>query len=285
MIYLKNFELLDDYGEKKLTEYERRRIYTNYYPLGIFPLKNLKNINFSDITIFYGNNGSGKSTLLNIIAEKLDAIRKNKIDKGTYFSLYVDHCNYEYGRERPEDIKIVTSDDVFDYLLDVRAINGNVNRLKDQLANEYLSLKFSDDNSNFETLEEVKKMADSKRRTMSQFIRGHLGNNNIQEMSNGESALLFWEREIKENGIYILDEPENSLSAENQLKLKQFIEDSVRFYHCQFIISTHSPFLLNLMDALIYDLDDSPVKIKKWTELSTVKIYHDFFKEREEDFE
>ena len=29
-------------------------------------------------------------------------------------------------------------------------------------------------------------------------------------------------------------------------KLKKFIEDSVRFYNCQFIISTHSPFLLNL---------------------------------------
>ena len=83
---------------------------------------------------------------------------------------------------------------------------------------------------------------------MSKFVRERLGNNNIIEWSNDESALIFWEREIKEDSIYILDEPENSLSAENQLKLKKFIEDSVIFYNCQFIISTHSPFLLKLMD-------------------------------------
>ena len=35
---------------------------------------------------------------------------------------------------------------------------------------------------------------------------------------------MFWQQEIEENAIYILDEPENSLSAENQLKLKQFID-------------------------------------------------------------
>ena len=81
---------------------------------------------------------------------------------------------------------------------------------------------------------------------MSKFVRNRLVNNTIVEQSNGESALLFWEKEIVEDGLYILDEPENSLSAENQLKLKTFIEDSVRFYNCQFIISTHSPFLLAL---------------------------------------
>ena len=81
------------------------------------------------------------------------------------------------------------------------------------------------------------------------------------------------------------DEPENSLSAENQIKLKKFIEDSTRFYNCQFIISTHSPFLLNLLEAKIYDLDSNPVETKKWTELNNVKIYHEFFKEHESEFE
>ena len=119
---------------------------------------------------------------------------------------------------------------------------------------------------------------------MSSFIRERLGNNNIVEWSNGESALMFWEREIEEDSIYILDEPENSLSAENQLKLKKFIEDSVRFYNCQFIISTHSPFLLKLMDAKIYDLDQIPVTTKDWTELPNVMIYYNFFKKYEDEF-
>ncbi|MBQ9972156.1 MAG: AAA family ATPase, partial [Firmicutes bacterium] len=37
----------------------------NQYPCGIFPEKNLREISFGRITIFYGGNGSGKSTLLN----------------------------------------------------------------------------------------------------------------------------------------------------------------------------------------------------------------------------
>ena len=68
------------------------------------------------------------------------------------------------------------------------------------------------------------------------------------------------------------------------MKLKKFIEDSVRFFNCQFIISTHSPFLLKLMDAKIYDLDEIPVKTKKWTELSNVLVYYNFFKEYENEF-
>ena len=119
---------------------------------------------------------------------------------------------------------------------------------------------------------------------MSSYIRKRLTNNNIVQNSNGESALMFWEREIDENSIYILDEPENSLSAENQLKLKKFLEDSARFYNCQFIIATHSPFLLAIEQAKIYDLDAFPVDTKKWSDLENVKIYQSFFKERESEF-
>ena len=285
MIYLKSFELLNENREHGLFDIERRRIFNNYYPIGIFTNKELEEIKFDRITIFYGGNGSGKTTLLNIISEKLESIRKSKLDKGSYFDLYVDKCSYEMSFEEPMEIKTITSDDVFDYLLDVRSINSNVNRRKERLSRDYMEAKFSSKNSSFDNYEEVKNAYDSKTKSMSRYVRDRLGNNNIVEQSNGESALLFWEREIKEDSIYILDEPENSLSAENQIKLKKFIEDSVRFYNCQFIISTHSPFLLNLLEAKIYDLDSIPVKTKKWTELENVKIYHEFFKEHESEFE
>mgnify|MGYP006990124335 CR=1 FL=1 len=35
---------------------------------------------------------------------------------------------------------------------------------------------------------------------------------NVREHSNGESAFLYFTDKIKENGLYLLDEPENSLS-------------------------------------------------------------------------
>ena len=285
MIYLKNFSLLDENQEYSVICYEEtRNIFNNYYPTGIFPKKHFKDISFSDVTCFYGGNGSGKTTLLNIISDSIGSIKKTNYDKGSHFNLYVNHCNYDMTLEEPLEIKTVTSDDVFDYLIDIRSINSNINRRKDTLSKDYLNAKFTKPHISLDNYEELKKYSDSRAQSMSKYVRERLRNNNIVEQSNGESALLFWEKEIKENAIYILDEPENSLSAENQLKLKKFIEESVRFFNCQFIISTHSPFLLSLDQAKIYDLDSNPVTIKKWTELPNVRIYYDFFKKHDNEF-
>ena len=285
MVYLRDFVLLDENQEYGIVAYEeQRKIFNNNYPLHLFSPKDFKYIDFDKITIFYGGNGSGKTTLINIISEKLNASRRSRINKGSYFDLYVKHCDYDMAFEQPLEIKLITSDDVFDYLLDIRSINSNVNREKERLSKSYLDYKFNKNSNSFDNYDELKMSYDTKRKSMSKFVRERLGNNNIIEWSNGESALMFWEREIKEDSIYILDEPENSLSAENQLKLKKFIEDSVRFFNCQFIISTHSPFLLKLMDAKIYDLDENPIKTKKWTELSNVLVYYNFFKEYEDEF-
>lgn len=283
MIYLKNFKLPNN--EMEIHIRDPRRIYNgNYYPLGLFSSKELTNIDFENITIFYGTNGSGKTTLLNVISNKLNANRNNSINKGTNFDNYVRVCKFEMSDNKPSEIKVVSSDDVFDYLLDIRSINNHINRRKDILGEEWIKNKYTSSDYSINDYEKIKASYDARRQTQSAYIRNRLSNN-LVEQSNGESALMFWEREIKENAIYLLDEPENSLSAENQLKLKKFIEDSTRFYNCQFIISTHSPFLLKLMDAKIYDLDDTPVVTKKWTELSNVLVYYNFFKQYEEEFD
>lgn len=284
MVYLQSFDLLSAKKEDFVLLEDKRRIYNNVYPLKIFPLKQFEHIEFEPITIFYGDNGSGKSTLLNIIAQKLNAKAKEGIDKGSYFYKYVNLCTCKLDFYKPWEVKLISSDNVFNAMLNIRAINSNVSMEKEKLAQEYMTHKYSTHKGPWETYEELKNVCDSKKQSMSKYIRKRLVNNTIIEYSNGESALMFWEQEIDENGIYILDEPENSLSAANQLKLKKFIEDSARFYNCQFIISTHSPFLLNLDHAKIYDLDESPTITKKWTELNSVQIYHEFFKDKENEF-
>ena len=124
----------------------------------------------------------------------------------------------------------------------------------------------------------------NKNRSQSRFLKENLMRN-IQERSNGESALSYFVDSIQENALYLLDEPENSLSPQNQLQLKYFIEDSVRNYGCQFVISTHSPFLLSLKGAHIYNIDETPPAEQKWTELACVKEYHDFFVEQDDKFQ
>ena len=70
-----------------------------------------------------------------------------------------------------------------------------------------------------------------------------------------------------------------------QRELAQFLTDSVRFYGCQFIISTHSPFLLSMRDARIYDLDSRPVCERRWMDLPHVRAYYELFREHEREFE
>jgi predicted ATPase len=108
--------------------------------------------------------------------------------------------------------------------------------------------------------------------------------NNVREYSNGESAFRYFTEKISENGLYLLDEPENSLSPTRQMQLMNFLEESARFFGCQFIISTHSPFLLAMRGARIYNLDENPVTIRRWTDLENVRTYYDFFKAHENEF-
>ena len=286
-MFLKSFDLLSDYTEDGVL-FNKMNIYNTMYPFKIFPMKDLTHIDFDNITIFYGGNGSGKTTLLKIIAEKINASKKNITDYGMLFDEYVNLCDYEMPSRKFKEIKLILSDDVFDFLLDLRAINSSVNRKKELLSEEYDKVKYGDFYDSEDAIDQyelLKNKVDVRKMSKSQYIRSRLTNNVIVQESNGESALSFWEREITDNSIYIIDEPENSLSAENQIKLKTFIEESARFYNCQFIISTHSPFLLALKDATVYDLDSHPVRRKRWTELENVRTYFDFFKVHEGELE
>ena len=79
--------------------------------------------------------------------------------------------------------------------------------------------------------------------------------------------------------------PENSLSPQKQIVLKQILEEKARYCGCQFVIATHSPFLMALEGAKIYDLDAVPVDIKKWWELPNTRTYYEFFRDNAEFFE
>ena len=289
MIYLNRFRLLDEDDEYNMILY-KKNIHNNFYPLQIFPEKRFEQIEFEPITIFYGGNGSGKTTLLNIIGSTLNASKRNIDKKSEFFNQYVDHCSRYVDiihKSECKSIKYISSDDVYDYLLDLRAINSSVNRRKEDLVTEYFDYKNTPARSytsNLEHYNELKNKVDSNRMTVSTYVRTRLRNNTIIQESNGETALDFWQNEIQDNSLYIIDEPENSLSAENQLRLKSFIEESARFYNCQFIIATHSPFLLALNEAKVYDLDSIPVVSKKWTDLENVKVYYQFFKEHSNEF-
>ena len=161
---------------------------------------------------------------------------------------------------------------------------SEVNAFVSEVAKEYITGKYRSARE-ITDYQEMVDAVDARRKTMSRFIRDKVIVKDIQEQSNGESALMYFASYITDNGLYILDEPENSMSASMQIKLAKFIEDSARFFNCQFIIATHSPFILGIKDAVIYDLDSKPAIIKEYANLENMRVYYDFFKLHAAEFE
>lgn len=262
----------------------KRTCYDSFYPFKVLSAHGLDRIEFEPVTILYGGNGSGKSTALNVIAEKTTINRDSIYNKSNFYADYINMCEAHSLTGIPENSRIITSDDVFDYMLNIRNLNDGIDQKREDVFKEYLDTKYSQ--YQFQSIADydtLKKLNQSRRKTQSKYVRSELIDT-VREFSNGESAFRYFTEKIGENGLYILDEPENSLSSERQLELKSFLEDSVRFFGCQFIISTHSPFLLAMRGAKIYDLDASPVNVKPWTELQNVRVYHDFFKLHDHEF-
>ena len=168
--------------------------------------------------------------------------------------------------------------------MNLRSINDGINRKREDLFEDYLEAKYAHfQMKSLDDYERLKIVNMARSNTQSKFVRKNIMDN-VREHSNGESAFLYFADKIKENGLYLLDEPENSLSPEKQQELLKFLEDSARFFGCQFVIATHSPFLLSMRGAKIYDMDEEVVDVKRWSELKNVRAYYDFFKKHEKDF-
>ncbi|MCI9464396.1 MAG: AAA family ATPase [Lachnospiraceae bacterium] len=289
MIYLSHFEFPDREEEYNFTMNQKRTCYDTFYPFLILSAHSLRVLDFEPVTILYGGNGSGKTTALNVIAEKLGLTRDTLYNRSNFFENYTKLCSYQDSRgnskgKMPHGSRIITSDDVFDFMLNLRSINDGVDTRREELFEDYMELKYSRfQMQSLDDYEQLKKSHMAKRNTQSKFIRKNLVDN-TREHSNGESAFLYFTDKIRENGLYLLDEPENSLSPDKQQELLEFLGNSARFFGCQFIIATHSPFLLSIRGAKIYDLDEEPVDVKKWTQLENVRKYYDFFKKHEAEF-
>ena len=300
MIYLSEFKLLTADDEWEFFRRRSKGCYDSFYPYEFFPQqKELSELEFTDITIFCGSNGSGKSTLLNIIAEKLELKRESPFNKTDFFDPYIDVCSYDftiYDKEKLRDLmkvsRIITSDDVFNHIIGVRERNENLSFKREVTSRDIAQIKMDGwENGprgfNAEDPENLNSFLDycHKRREPSyKYIRTNVGVDE-RTYSNGENGFKYFTDAIQPGGLYLLDEPENSLSAEMQLQLVQFIQGMARFYDCQFIMSTHSPFILSLPFARIYNMDELPVKTCKWTELPNVRIFYEFFKDHSYEFE
>ena len=188
----------------------------------------------------------------------------------------------------PNGSRIITSDDVFDYMLAVRTNNAEIEEEIERGKDEYKRLKYGE-TVKFNSMEDydalrLQLLARSRSVSRRRFLRRTAGTE-VRLASNGETALEYFAQKLQNDTLYCLDEPENSMSPAMQLELLQILAKKARYCGCQFIIATHSPFLLSMEGARIYDLDASPVEIRNWWELENTRIYYDFFARNKKLFE
>ncbi|WP_017754019.1 AAA family ATPase [Calidifontibacillus oryziterrae] len=269
MIYLKSFKLSSHTVNNP-----------NAYPYNVFRNIAGEVFVFTTITVLYGNNGSGKSTLLNLMANKLDITGAEGFTnqrENNYPLDYMMACSYSLGENKsdgesdqiPHNSVYIKSEDI---LYEIKKIQQEA-ILKEGYLYQQSKLGY--------TKEQLEKLNHSSQMHKQIEIMKFAN----EKYSNGETSIQIFDEYLVPNGLYLLDEPETSLSPANQIQLATEINKLARFFNCQFIIATHSPFMLGTLDANIYNLDAPLLRTYKWTELENVKFFYDFFKERKNEFE
>lgn len=240
----------------------------NIYPYNILKAKSGESLIFDSITMLYGNNGSGKSTLLNLLASKLKitgAEQPKVWGKTDYHDQYVTQMTVAfeededtgYTRRVPENSYYIKSEDI---LYEIKKIQQEA-----ILREGY--------HYNRKKLGQTK--APRERNEGKEIDKALFSQ---EKYSNGQTAMQVFEDYLIPDAIYFLDEPEVSLSPSNQLKLAALITEATRFFNCQFIIATHSPFILGSLEGIIYNLDLPGLATQSWRHLPEMKTYFDFFK-------
>jgi predicted ATPase len=228
------------------------------FPFSLPIVQRLEKLEFkSSVTFLTGENGSGKSTILEALAAGVEAFALGAsgrvVDDPYLTSASQLAKHYYFSRRKYPPVKMFfRSEDALGY---VRALNEE--RLDDYIYN-FKKNTGRDAND-----------IDARRH---QFIR----NNEIDTRSHGEGFLDLMLKRLHGGGLYFLDEPETPLSISNQIQFVQILRDAVTD-GAQFVIVTHSPILLALPDASIYEIEsDGALTEKNYDELTSVRLLKRF---------
>lgn len=212
------------------------------YPFTIPAVASLDDLDLSaHITIFVGENGTGKSTLLEAIAVQLG-------------------CNPEGGSRNFKFENANTLSELHQY---VRLVRGR--SIKDAYfyrADTYYNLATEMQRLDAEPSFDAQ-------------IRTYYGGEDLHQMSHGQSVIKLVKHRFKPGGVYVMDEPEAALSPMRQFELIAGILD-LASRGAQFILATHSPILMAIPNARIFELDSTGIGIANYDTLQHVQIYRRF---------
>jgi predicted ATPase len=241
----------------------------NTYPFNLDLLN--QNISLdvgSPVIILWGDNGSGKSSFLKMINSKLGLIEINYPNKAKDSLKPISSILF-----KPSTGKIKGF--YFDSLVFINYIDYINKEIEDARANmSRVDVEYK------EKSEYSKMMAKSPyARTIHELDSMYKGD--LIKSSHGESFLDFFSSRLKDNQLYLLDEPETPLSIQNQLTLLAMIIDATK-KGCQFIIATHSPVLAAFPNAIIYELENNCFNKKSFDEIKNIQLLKQFLNQKEQ---
>jgi predicted ATPase len=110
----------------------------------------------------------------------------------------------------------------------------------------------------------------------------YYGGRSLHARSHGETFFTLLEHKFREDGLFLLDEPEAALSPQRQLSFLVLLHDVMKeFAEAQFIISTHSPILLGFPGAQIVSFDGGALAEIDYESTSPARIVRRFMNNRE----
>lgn len=107
------------------------------------------------------------------------------------------------------------------------------------------------------------------------------GGRSLHEQSHGQSFMALVQHRFGPEGLYILDEPEAALSVRRQIELLALLREHMEC-GSQLIIATHSPILMSLPGAWIYDLGAGGIRRVAYSDTEAYCLMAQFLKHRAE---
>lgn len=95
-------------------------------------------------------------------------------------------------------------------------------------------------------------------------------------VSHGEGFLHFFEERFERQGIFILDEPEAALSPQKQFDFLKLLRRMQQAANCQVIMATHSPILMALPDADLWQIDPYAIQPTRLEDTAHYRLYREF---------